>query len=358
MSDAKPQAMIPHPPRERRYRVVQWATGNIGARSLRVVLEHPRMDLVGLYVHSADKVGRDAGEMCGLGAVGITATNSISEIIALRPDCVIYMQRGFDAKDVCRLLASGINVVTTRDEVQYAETMAPALRTRIEEACRAGGASIHATGSSPGFISEAMPLVLMSLQRRLDALTIDEFADLSSRNSPELVFTIMGFGAKASTFDDRRLNSLKHSMGPSLHLIADAIGMPLERVEVKGEVGLAREDTPVAAGLIGRGTVAATRITVSGIRGGRPLLSQRLNWYCGTNIDPAWELRESGWRLLVEGDVPLDVSIRFPVAPERYAETTPGLTAHRAVNAVPFVCEAPPGLHSTLDLPYVVPAFR
>jgi 2,4-diaminopentanoate dehydrogenase len=341
----------------RRYRVVQWATGNVGSRSLRVVIEHPHMDLVGLFVHSADKVGRDAGELCGLGSIGINATNRIDDIVALKPDCVIYMQRGFNAEDVCRLLAAGINVVTTRDEVQYARAMDPALRSRIEVACREGRTSIHATGSSPGFINEAVPLVLLSLQRRLDALTIDEFADLSSRNSPELLFNIMGFGANVSSFDDGRLQYLKHAVGPSLRLIADAVGMPLDGVEAKGEIGLARDDAPIAAGIVKKGTVAATRIVISGIRNGRPLLTQRFNWFCSTNIDQAWALRESGWRLLVEGDTPLEVSFRFPVRPERYAETTPGLTAHRAVNAVPFVCEAPPGLCSTLDLSYIVPSF-
>ena len=84
----------------RRYRVVQWATGNVGSRSLRVVIEHPHMKLVGLFVHSADKVGRDAGELCGLGSIGINATNRIDDIVALKPDCVIYMQRGFNADDV------------------------------------------------------------------------------------------------------------------------------------------------------------------------------------------------------------------------------------------------------------------
>jgi 4-hydroxy-tetrahydrodipicolinate reductase len=341
----------------RRYRVVQWATGNVGSRSLRVVIEHPHLDLVGLYVHSADKVGRDAGELCGLSPIGIKATNRVDDIVGLKPDCVIYMQQGFNADDVCRLLAAGINVVTTRDEVQYANAMEPALRARIEEACQRGGSSIHATGSSPGFINEAVPLVLLSLQRRLDTITIDEFADLSSRNSPELLFNVMGFGAKQSSFDDRRLNHLKDAVQPSLRLVADAIGTPLEGVSAQGEVGLAREDMPVAAGVVRKGTIAATRISVSGMRNGRPFLTQRLNWYCGTNIDQPWQLRESGWRLLVEGDMPLDVAFRFPVPPERYAETTPGLTAHRAVNAVPFVCEAPPGLRSTLDLPYIVPAF-
>jgi 2,4-diaminopentanoate dehydrogenase len=340
----------------RRYRVVQWATGNVGSRSLRVLIEHPHMDLVGLFVHSVDKVGRDAGELCGLGPVGITATNRVDDIVALKPDCVIYMPQGFNADDVCRLLAAGINVVTTRNEVQYARAMAPALRARVEEACRQGGTSIHATGSSPGFINEAVPLVLLSLQRRLDALTIDEFADLSSRNSPELLFNIMGFGAKISSFDEGRLNHLKNAIEPSLRLVADAIGLPLEGVEARGEIGLARDDTPIAAGVVKKGTVAATRVVIWGVRTGRPFITQRFNWFCGTNIDQAWDLRDSGWRLLVEGDTPLDVSIRFPVPPERYAETTPGLTAHRAVNAVPFVCEAAPGLRPTLDLPYIVPA--
>src|SRR5579863_5126288 len=126
---------------QRRYRVIQWATGNVGSRSLRAVIEHPNMDLVGLYVHSPDKVGRDAGELCGLGPVGIKATNSVDDIVALRADCVLYMQQGFDADHVCRLLAAGSNVVTTRDEVQYSKAMDPALRARIEEACRKGGTS-------------------------------------------------------------------------------------------------------------------------------------------------------------------------------------------------------------------------
>jgi 4-hydroxy-tetrahydrodipicolinate reductase len=342
----------------RRYRVVQWGTGNVGSRSLRVVIEHPQMDLVGVFVHSPDKVGRDAGELCGLGSVGTRATNRIDDVVALKPDCVIYMQQGFNAEDVCRLLSAGINVVATRSEVQYADAMPPALRARIEDACREGRASIHATGSSPGFINEAMPLVLLSLQRRLDALTIDEFADLSGRNSPELLFGIMGFGSAMSTFDQGRLDHLKDSMEPSLRLIADATGITLDSVQVEGKIALALDDTRIAAGVIKKGTVAATRVIVSGLRDRRPFLTQRFNWFCGTNIDQPWGLDESGWRLLVEGDTPLDVRIRFPVPPERYAETTPGLTAHRAVNAVPFVCEAAPGLRSMLDLRHVVPTLR
>jgi hypothetical protein len=94
------------------YRVIQWATGNIGTRSLRTVIEHPRMQLVGLYVSSPDKVGKDAGALCGLPPVGLSATNSVDELVALSADCVLYMRQGIDYDEVCRLLASGKNIVT------------------------------------------------------------------------------------------------------------------------------------------------------------------------------------------------------------------------------------------------------
>jgi 2,4-diaminopentanoate dehydrogenase len=93
---------------------------------------------------------------------------------------------------------------------------------------------------------------------------------------------------------------------------------------------------------------------VSGIRGGRAVLSFHANWYCTTEVDPAWDLRATGWHVAVDGDAPLDIDIRFPVPLDRMAATSPGYTANRAVNAVPFVCAAPPGIRTTLDLPQIV----
>jgi 2,4-diaminopentanoate dehydrogenase len=182
-------------------RVVQWATGNIGTKALREVIAHPDMDLVGVYVHSPAKAGRDAGELCGIDAVGVAATNDVEEIVALGADCVLYMPQGCDFDIVCRLLESGANIVTTRGEFHRPASLDPALLERIEKACAAGGTSIHSTGSSPGFITEALPVVVTSIQRRLDALAIDEFADLSKRNSPELLFDLMGYGKDPTKFD-------------------------------------------------------------------------------------------------------------------------------------------------------------
>jgi len=312
------------------------------------------MTLAGVYVHSNDKTGKHAGELCGLGPVGVAATNDIEEIIALRADCVLYMQQWCNFDDICRLLASGCNIVTTRVEFHNPRMLDPAILERVEAACREGGTSIYSTGSSPGFITEALPIVLTSLQRRLDCLTIDEFADLSSRDSPDLLFNIMGYGQPPAEFGEQRLAHVKTGFEYSLHQLADAISMPLDRVEVVGEVATARNIISIDAGVIEAGTVGAQRITVSGMRNGRPLLRIRLNWYCTRDIDATWDLRETGWRVLVEGDTPLDVSITFPVSLEAMAATTPGYTAHRAVNAVPVVCAAPPGIRTTVDLPQVI----
>lgn len=313
------------------------------------------MQLVGLYVHSKEKAGRDAGELCGLPPVGIRATQSIDEIIASGADCVLYMQQGANIDDLCCLLAAGVNVVTTRVEFHDPLTLDAKIRDRLEEACRIGRTSLHSTGSSPGFSTEALPLALLSLQRRLDSLTIDEFADVSSRNSPELLFQIMGFGQPPVEFNQHRLAEVRIGFANSFQALANAIGLPLDRVDVQGECATARETTRIAAGVLEKGTVAAQRITISGMRAGRALMRMRLNWYCSRDIDRPWELQQSGWRMQLEGDVPLDVSVRFPVAMEQFAKMSPGLTAHRAVNAVPFVCEAAPGIRTAAELPQIIP---
>ncbi|NUS58109.1 MAG: dihydrodipicolinate reductase [Streptomycetaceae bacterium] len=335
----------------RPYRVAQWATGTIGARALREVIAHPHMELAGVYVHTSAKAGRDAGELCGAGPTGIAATDRIEDVLALGADCVLYMPQALDADDVCRLLASGTNVVTTRGEFHRPASMAGHLRKRVEAACAEGGTSIHSTGSSPGFITEALPLVLSSLQRRLDLLAVDEFADLSQRDSPGLLFDVMGFGRPPATFAAGRLEHARASFGPSLELVADALGVALDEVAVDGDFATAARTVDIAAGTLPAGTVAAQRLAVTGVRNGRPLLRFRATWYCTTELAQGWDVRPTGWHVGVDGDAPLDIAMAFPVPIERMASVSPAYTANRAVNAVPAVCAAAPGIRTTLDLP-------
>lgn len=340
---------------QRPLRVVQWATGNIGSRALQQLIGHPHLELAGLYVHSAEKAGRDAGEFCERGPTGVIATNDIDQAIAVGADCVLYMPRTTDLDVVCRLLAAGTNVVSTCGVFHHPPSMDPVLRARVEAACAEGGTSIHSTGSSPGFITEAMPLVLSSIQCRLDRLTIDEFADLSQRNSPGLLFDVMGFGKTPTELDAGRVAHLRESFGPSLRVVADALSTPLDSVEATGEVAVAPRSIEIAAGTLEAGTVAAQRTTVTGMRDGREFIRFRATWFCTHELEPAWDLLSTGWKVSVEGDAPLDLDVRMPIPLERMASITPGYTANRAVNAIPFVCAAAPGIRTITDLPMIVP---
>ena len=144
------------------------------------------------------------------------------------------------------------------------------------------------------------------------------------------------------------------SFGPSLRMTAAALSLPLDDVESTAKSRSPLGTSRYAAGRLPKGTVAAQRMVVNGIRGGRQLLTFRAHWYCTTDLKPAWDLRATGWHVTVDGDAPLDVELRFPIPLDRMAETTPGYTANRAVNAVAFVCEAPPGIRTTVDLPHII----
>lgn len=339
-------------------RVIQWATGNIGTRSLQRVIEHPDMELVGLWVHSPDKAGKDAGDLCGLPLTGVLATNDVTAIVEIPADCVLYMRQGTNIDELCALLESGKNVVTTRGDFHHPRSMDAKLRARVEAACRNGNTSIYSTGSSPGFVTEALPIPLLSMSRRLDCLTIDEFADMASRNSPDLLFKVMGYGVSPGQFDQNKIDYVKHDFATSLRQVADALGMEIDDWHAFGELSAARKDTQIAAGRIAAGTVAAQRITIEGRQNGTARLRFRANWYVTSDIDASdWALRESGWRICVEGDTPMEVNVTFPVSPEDYPNVTPGFTAHRAVNAVSVVCAAEPGIRTTMDMPQVVAQF-
>lgn len=349
---------IPTPAGKKRYRVAQWATGNVGSRALRRAIEHPDLDVVAVWVHGDRKVGMDAGELAGLAPIGVKASNRMEDILAAKPDCVLYMPHVCNYDEICQILSAGVNIVTTRMELQNPAALDPAICARIEAACQQGNSSVHATGSSPGFSTEALPLVLASIQRRLDCLTVTEFADCSTRNSPEMIFDMMGFGRPPGAVSQGQLDHARLSFAPSLQLTATALGLPIDEFRVEGAQGVAREDLSIAAGVVPAGTVAATRTTLTGLRNGKPLVKFTTLWFVGDNVETsdgkAWDFRSSGWHILLEGDCPLDISISFPVAPENYADMTPGLTAHRPVNAVPYVCEAPAGIQTTATLPQII----
>jgi hypothetical protein len=181
-------------------RVIQWATGNVGRHAAAAIHRHPDLELVGALVYSDAKAGRDVGDICGLGPIGVTATTDRDAIVALDADCVVYTPQGeMDPMgaldDICRLLASGKNVVSTAvTAFIHPASAGAAVVERLDAACAEGGTSFHGTGIEPGWAGEVLPLTMSGILHRVDSILVQELMDYSTYGSTELMFDIMGFG--------------------------------------------------------------------------------------------------------------------------------------------------------------------
>ncbi len=353
-----------------RYRVIQWATGNTGQRALREVIRHPSLDLVAVLVYDPAKDGVDAGELCGEGPVGPAATTDRDAVLKLTADCCIYMPRATGSgqtraglteyelvEDLVALLGSGTNIVTTcTDLFARGVRLSDANRARVQEACEKGNASVWASGSDPGFITETLPLALLSVQRRVDLIEIEEFGDLSRRPSAHMVMDQMRFGKPLSEFDpDRRKNHLFGEYQPPLSMLGAIAGFGIDEWTAEGGVAAARQDTTIAAGEIKAGTAAAQRIIINGRSSGVDRIRFTQYGFVARDVEPDWGLQPTGWRIRIHGDAPFDLSMPFPVPLDDLASFVPAYNANGPVNAIPYVCAARPGILTTEDLPHILP---
>ena len=147
-------------------RVVQWATGNVGREAVAAVHAHRELTVVGALVYDERKAGRDVGEVCGIGPIGVTATADRDAILGVDADCALYMAQGeMDPTgaldDICALLPSGKNVVSTAlTSLIYPKSAGDEVVAALEAACAAGGTSFHGTGIEPGWAGEVFPLTM------------------------------------------------------------------------------------------------------------------------------------------------------------------------------------------------------
>jgi hypothetical protein len=352
------------------YRVIQWATGNTGQRALREVIRHPGLDLVGVLVYDSEKDGVDAGDLCGEGTTGVLATTDRDAVLKIEADACIYMPRATGrgqtragltedelVDDVVALLASGTNIVTTTSDLfARGARLSDANRDRVLEACKSGNASVWASGSDPGFITETLPMALLSIQRHVELIEIEEFGDLSHRPSAHMVMEQMRFGKPLSEFDpDRRKNHLFGEYQPPLTVLADVAGFAIDVWTAEGGVAAAKEDLTIVAGEIKAGTAAAQRIIINGRSGGVDRIRFIQYGFVAMDVEPDWGLQPTGWRIRIHGDAPFDMSLPFPVLLDDLASYVPAFNANGPVNAIPYVCGARPGFLTTEDLPHILP---
>jgi hypothetical protein len=343
------------------YRVIQWATGNVGRAAVEGILAHPELELVGCWVHSADKAGRDVGEICGTGPTGVRATSSIDDILALDADCVLYSPLLPSKDEVARLLASGKNVVTP---LGWFFPFRQGDVGELEAACRKGRATLHGTGIHPGGITERIPLTLSALSKDVRHVRAEEFSDIRAYGAELVVREIMLFGKPPEVAaESPMLAYLGQGFRQSIDMIAEALGIALDaerRATHETAVATARIETPIGA--LEKGTVAAQRFTWQGTVRGEPVITARVNWLMGErDLDPPWSFGPEGERFEIEvtGDPSVKVTVHglHPDDPTSREASTRNrgivATAMHCVNAIPYVCRAEPGIKTYLGLPLV-----
>jgi len=353
-----------------RYRVIQWATGNTGRRSLREVIRHPSLELVGVRVYDAAKDGVDAGELCGEPPTGVLATSDRDAVLKQEAECCVYMPRATGrgqtraglteddlVDDIVALLEKGTNIVTTcTDLFARGARLTDENRARVLGACERGSASVWASGSDPGFITETLPMALLSVQRRVDLIEIEEFGDLSRRPSANMVLEQMRFGKPLAEFDpERRKNHLFGEYQPPLTVLADLAGFTVDEWTAEGGVAAAKQDLEIVAGEIQAGTAAAQRVVIRGRSDGVDRIRFTQYGFVAMDVEPDWGLQPTGWRVRIHGDAPFDVSMPFPIPLEDLGSFVPAFNANGPVNAIPYVFGARPGFVTTEDLPHILP---
>jgi hypothetical protein len=337
----------------KRYKVVQWATGGMGKNCLRGLIDHPAMELVGVYVYGADKAGKDAGEIARRPPTGIIATRDVAEILALDADVVVHAARlappyGSHDADIVRLLASGKNVISINGYSRPQHWGGERLRA-LEAACREGQSSLLGAGLNPGYAGEQLAVVATGVCTQVDHIEVIESVDCRPVRSPAYVFDILGFGADPAAVDPNDpawgpSSSLNGMYTEVLATMALHLRMPLERVDTEHRVFAAAADLPIGAGVLPAGRVSHFNWRWRGIVAGAPRLTMSIHWYMEpTHLD---EPHPPLWRIHVSGHPGVRIALDME---KRAGDTSPTsaeqiAVAGSVINAIPIVCAAPPGV--------------
>ncbi|OBF20381.1 dihydrodipicolinate reductase [Mycobacterium sp. ACS4331] len=338
-------------------RVIQWATGVTGSMSLRHVIGRPDLTLVGVRVYDPAKVGVDAGSLVGLPDTGVIATDDRNVLLATDADVVLYMGKvetdtpGCFA-DVCDLLASGKNVVATGSRFIHPRSLHEQLAADIETACRAGGTSFLGLGLFPGFVGESLVPVLSRLTQSTGRITVREVLNYSTYASHDLIFNAMGFGHLPEDTTPLLIDPQYAAAAwiGSATVIAAALGLKITAVQGYREVATTPRPLRVAAGDIPAGTVAAMRFGVEVDCGDTTLAVEHLT-RMADDLAPEWP-REIGYHLELAGPPSMRLHLVIGEHGEDHAEQGCLATAMHAINAIPAVLAADPGLY---DLSTIAP---
>lgn len=339
------------------YRVIQWATGSIGKTCLRAIIDHPDLELAGLYVYSDRKAGQDAGDIARRPKTGIIATKSVDEIVATRADCVLYIPlNAGDVKShdetIKRLLRSGKNVITTVAHI-YPKGISDEYAAGFEAACKEGNSTLFGTGINPGFIAERIAVAMTGTCTKVDAVNVTEIYDVSPVASPGFIFDLMGVGKPLKEFTEGRTklhDVFEHIFHETVAYVGHAMELNYDKIISDHEFGVSTDGTRVVAGDVPKDGVINFRWRWRGIVDGKPFFTYQMLWI-GDPKEPGWNYHD-GWDIEIKGAPGIKMRIDL-VEPEGLPDRSKAMqycVAGPVIRSIPTVCKAPPGI-------LVLPAF-
>jgi hypothetical protein len=337
-------------------RIAQCYTGGIGSEVIRRLANSPQMELVGVLVHSAAKAGRDAGQLVGIDPIGITTTQSLDDIIALKPDAAIWSAQGYDPVSIARLLAAGINVYTGMGGYFLdGEPDGPLL----EDACQAGGSSFAAGGNIPGLISDVLPIFLSGFTGDIRHIKAVQRNHVAHYPSAAQLSDGLGLGRPAEENEASKTLDLgwEWLMTMSAKMVAAALHIPFSGLRTTAkEIALAPETVTLpGSGLtIEAGTVGGVRWTWSGYSGDHEFLTIVNEQTAVFGLGEDWRQDDSApaWTAELDASPPMVCTLTWPDGLPA-ATANAQLNAARAINVVAALVAAPPGCRSVLDLPMI-----
>jgi hypothetical protein len=354
------------------YKVAVWGTGMIGQFALRYILGRPDLELVGVLCRSEAKVGQDAAELAGgtHSASGVLAGNDIEAFLALDADVVIFAP--FDAltdpsvegspssesvPHIEALLRSGKNVLTPILSLTHWRHLqnGDALRTRLDAAAKAGGASLLGAGLDPGYVTDALAFFASTATGEITSIDTWEVLDYGSYEALDTV-RMLGFGARPQDMSAAGLDTLKVGWGGALHVLADAFGIELDDIRLDVDVALAKEAFIGQAGLeIAEGAIEAMKFRVAGVYKGADIFGINHVTRIGPQAGPDFRNigHDGGYAVHIAGYPPINAEFPFG-----YAEGTGrgwsdamAMTSARLVNAIESIVDADPGWRLFFETP-------
>jgi len=339
-------------------RVVQWTTGNVGKQSVIAIAANPDLELVGCYAWSPDKVGRDVGTLCGIDPLGVSATDDVEALLALRPDCVMYNPMWSSTDELVRILAAGVNIVTTAAFID-GRRLGPD-RKRLVDACERGRSSLFGTGISPGW-AELLGLVLAGISSRIDKITISEAAHTALYDSPDTERPA-GFGWPIDHPDLQKMTAEGTAVfGEAVAMVADALGVELDEIVCRAEHAKTTTDLDLGSWRIAAGCVAGVAASWQGRIGGRTIVELNVRWKKAQVLEPDWKI-EDGYQIELQGLPTIRSTLQFLPPPDFKVTKLSDfmvlghiMTAMPALNAIPRVVAAPPGIVTYADIALPLP---